>query len=135
MIGSREILILHPDDRKKVYTVLADLDPAKKWKVTVGPYRKVRTKRQAGLMWVWLEEVVRHVHEDTGMDKGEIHDFFKEKFCPPSILEIGGEEVEHKTTTKLDTAQMSKYMDDIRAWCFSTLGIALSVPPSERSAA
>ena len=125
------IIIRGEEQRAHACRVISGLDISKPWRVTIAPYRKVRSLSQSNLMWAWLDEVADHVREHTGMDKDEIHEFFKARFCPPSFLALGGEAVQRKTTTKLDTAQMSRYLEDIRSWCFSTLGISLSAPPSE----
>ena len=125
------IIIRGEEQRAHTCRVIAGLDLKKPWRVTIAPYRKVRSPSQNNLMWAWLEEVVDHVREHTGEDKDDIHEFFKAKFCPDSSVQIGGSAMIYKTTTKLDTAQMSRYLEDIRSWCFSALGISLSAPPSE----
>ena len=125
------IVVRNEELRAHACRQIAGLSLEKLWEVTVKPYRKTRSPSQNNLMWVWLEEGGDHVREHTGMDKDDIHDFFKDKFCPVSTITLGGEVAERKTTTTLDTAQMSRYMEDIRSWCFTTLGISLSAPPSE----
>lgn len=124
-------IIRDEDMRARVCRLIAGLDISKPWQVTIVPYRKVRSLSQNNLMWAWLDEVADHVREHTGEDKDDIHEFFKAKFCPAFVAGIAGEFMKYRTTTKLDTAQMSRYMEDIRSWCFSTLGISLSAPPSE----
>jgi hypothetical protein len=115
--------------RKRALDVLATLDLTKPWQVVIEPYRKKRTTSQNALMWAWLEQVAQLVHDDTGTDKDDIHEFFKLKFLPVRTITINGEERHIPgSTTKLTTAEMMEYMDKINAWVTSTLGLILPTP-------
>ena len=115
--------------RKRALDVLSTLDLTKPWQVVIEPYRKKRTASQNALMWAWLEQVAQLIHEDTGTDKDDIHEFFKLKFLPVRIIAINGEERHIPgSTAKLTTAEMVAYMDKINAWVTSTLGLILPTP-------
>lgn len=128
MSKPRPIVIRDETMRQRVLDLIGSLDPSKTWQVTVEPYRKKRSLNQNALMWKWLNEVAGHVRDHTGMDSDDIHEFFKQKFLPSRIIEIAGETVEHRTTTKLTTAEMSEYMDAIYRFCTSELGLLLPLP-------
>lgn len=114
--------------RARVMSAVRSLDLSRPWEVTIAPHRKRRSLSQNSLMWKWHSEVVDAVHEYTGTDKDDIHEFFKRKFLTPRIVEIGGEVAERYTTTTLNTAEMSEYLDKIYAWVTGTLGIVLPLP-------
>ena len=115
-------------DRERVLGLIGALNIAKPWTVTVAPYRKARTLSQNALMWKWINEVADHVREHTGMDSDDVHEFFKAKFLPARVVELSGEAIEYRTTTKLTTTEMHDYMERIYAFCTSELGMYLPVP-------
>lgn len=98
------------------------------WQVTLERWRKPRSNQQLRLMWKWVHEVAGYVGEHTGMDADDIHEFFKQKFLTPKVIQIGEHVVKRYTTTELDTVQMSDYMDRIYAWVTSELGLLLPTP-------
>ena len=122
------IIIRDESLRQRVIELVGALDLGKPWQVTIEPYRKKRTLSQNALMWKWIHEVAHHVSEHTGHTEDEIHDFFKQQFLPPKIVEIGGKVSTYRTTTTLKTKEMSEYMDKIYAWATSELGLMLRLP-------
>jgi hypothetical protein len=128
-VTARHQIILRDENlRQRVIELIGALNLDKLWQITIEPYRKKRSLSQNALMWVWLEEVVKHVHETTGQDKDDIHEFFKAKFLPARQVEMAGDTIEYRTTTKLTTAEMSAYMNAIEAWATSELGLLLPLP-------
>lgn len=125
----KQVIVLRDDMlRQRLIRYVQALDLSKPVQVTIEPYRKKRSLSQLRLMWLWISEVAEHVREHTGMDSEDVHAFLKEKFLPPRIIEIAGEAVEYRTTTKLTTAEMSEYMDRIYAWATQELGLLLPLP-------
>ena len=115
--------------RQTILDEIAGLDLAeKRWEITVKRHRKRRTLKQNRMYWNWCEEVAGHVSEYTGYDKDEIHEFFKQKFLTPRVIEINGETVKKWSTKNLTTAEMSAYMNKIYAWVTTELGLLLPVP-------
>lgn len=101
----------------------------KEWQVTIERKKKRRTLSQNALMWKWLNEVAQQIQKETGQDADDVHEFFKARFLPKRIVEIGDEtETLIGSTKKLTTAEMSEYMNRIHAWAASELGIYLPVP-------
>lgn len=109
----------------------------KPWHVRIEPFKKRRTLSQNALMWAEINWIVDAIGRETGNDADDLHRFFKRKFLALRIIEVNGETVELEPTTKtLTTVQMSDYMERIRAWCASELGLVLpEYRPDERSAA
>ncbi len=122
------VIIRDEGMRTRVVQHIANLNIEKPWAVTIEPYKNRRSLSQNSLMWKWLEEVVAHVHQSTGQDKEDIHEFFKQKFLTPKIIEFNGETVKKWSTKNLTTAEMSQYMDQIYAWVTTELGLLLPVP-------
>ena len=122
------IIIRDETLRKRVIGLLNNIDLTHPWEVTIKPYRKRRSLSQNALYWKWLEEVVAEVSNYTGHAKDEIHAFFKEKFCPAQTIEINGEIVVHRTTTRLTPAEMKEYMDQVYAFATTELGLVLPLP-------
>lgn len=117
--------------RARALRFLQSLDLSKPWEITIQRKRRKRTLSQNALMWKWINEVADLVSRETGQDADDIHEFFKAKFLPAAgrkIVEIGGETVEHRTTTELSTADMGRYMDAIYAFVVNELGILLPLP-------
>lgn len=127
-MAAQEIIIRNAALRQRAADLVANLDLSKTWRVTVVRYQKRRSLSQNALYWKWCNVVAAIVADDTGMDIDEVHAFFKAKFLPAKIIEIAGQTVEHRTTTKLTTAEMSDYMTRITAFCSSDLGLFLPTP-------
>ena len=126
----KETIIIRGEAERKValYTIGA-LDLEKVWKLTIERESKRRTLSQNALMFMWIDRVVKHVVEHTGHDKDEIHDYFKDRFLPTRIVSFG-DDVRQLTgsTKKLNTAEMTEYMNKIYAWATTELGLFLPVP-------
>lgn len=119
----REYLIFGDDDWQRAADAILTLDPSKKWRVTIAPYVKNRTTDQNRLLWQWYTEISEH----TGHTPEEIHEYCKASFLSPKFIRIGKGGVEYRTTTKLTTIEMTDYMDRIRFWAHTELGMTLSV--------
>lgn len=116
--------------RDNACAAITELDPAKTWTVTIEPYRKRRTLSQLRTMWMWVDEVAEEIAPVTGYTKEELHEVFKHNFLPATILQVEGlEPTERRTTTNLDTAAMSAYMEEIFRWATQTMGIKVTLPP------
>ena len=107
-------------ERRLVADTIACLDLSKPWAVTIEPYKKKRTLSQNDLMWVWNTIIAK----ETGNDIDVVHETMKKKFLPPNVVNCFGETVDHRTTTTLNTSEMSEYLDKMRALA-SEMGIVL----------
>ncbi len=120
--------------RARVIECISNLNLDKAWDITIEPHRERRSLSQNSLMWKWIGEVVEHVHEATGQDSDDIHEFLKQKFLRPKVIEINGEIVKRWSTKGLSKAEMGAYMEKIYAWATSEMGLLLPVPEDLGSA-
>ncbi|AUR88396.1 recombinase [Vibrio phage 1.112.O._10N.286.46.B11] len=89
----------------------------------------MRSLSQNNLYWKWLTEIA-HQTKDKGYgdyDSEDMHDYFKEKFCPCKSLTIGKTTIQVKSTKKLDKGEMTFYMNQIHQWSVNA-GFRLSMP-------
>ena len=125
-------IIADEEGRQKALAEIARLDlDDKRWEITVKRDREGRTLRQNRLYFSWVQEVVDHVSDTTGYEKHEVHKFFKENFLEPGRdIQIKGLTARADvTTTTLNAAEMSAYMDSIYRWVNTEFGFALRLPP------
>jgi len=121
--------IIHNEaSRAHAAKAIAELSDKKRWKVEVKLDRPRRTKSQNALMWMWIDEAVQALHNETGQDKDDIHEYFKRKFCPIRMITVGDEQIAIKSTKKLSIEQMRIYMNAIEGYCASEWGIILPIP-------
>lgn len=116
---------------KRLHELLDALDKAKPWSVIVEPWKKKRSLSQNALYWRWVHEIA----ERTGNDNDTVHEFMKNKFCPVTVVAIGGESVAIRTTTKFATEDMRIYMDRVYAFAQTDLGILLPLPEEQHMSA
>ena len=127
---SKSIFIIGGDpttytpNKGTVKECLLGLDTSKRWKITVEPYVKRRSRGQDGLYRIWGNEIAK----ETGHTNDEIFEILKEKFCPVKVITIAGEEIEIHSTKYLTTQEMSDYMTRIQAWAATTLSMILPLP-------
>lgn len=127
-MAKETIIIRNESLRKAALFTIGALDLEKPWKLTIERETKRRTLSQNALLWKWVDEVVRHVHEHTGHDKDEIHEFFKAKFLPAQHVQIESEVILYRSTKDLSKTEMTEYMNKIYAWATTELGLFLPVP-------
>lgn len=122
MTTKRDLLIFSESDAVNAVKAIGALDLKKKWRITIQLYRKNRTTDQNSLMWSWYSEIAGY----TGHSTDEIHELCKAMFLKPRQVSIGDNATEYRTTTKLTTAEMSEYLERIRAWAATDLNLTLS---------
>lgn len=115
------------DNRTRLIEHLKSLDMDLRWEVTVKKYVRKRTKSQNSLYRMWVDVIAR----ENGDDNDDVHDELLRKFCPIKTVTVFGEEVERRSTTLLDTKEMSEYMDRVQAFAGSFLNITLPLPQDQ----
>lgn len=69
-----------------------------------------RSQRQNNFYWVYLEII----EKDTGHNRSELHELFKQQFLTYSEKEVMGKIVKiYKSTTRLNKKEFSEYIDKI----------------------
>ena len=76
------------------------------------------------MIWLWFT----CIEKETGTDKQEVHDYYCDLFLSRQILFNGKETVVSGSTSKLNTLQMSDFMNKVQADAASELGITLPLP-------
>lgn len=128
MAARAEFIVRNDAVRDNAIAELRALDLDKPWRVTIERYRKRRSRSQNSLMWAWHTRVAEAVADHTGCEPDDIHQFFKAKFCPRRAIEVAGEWAETQSTTLLNTAEMTEFLNRIYAWCVTELGLILPTP-------
>lgn len=143
--------ILKPSDKETVKQYIDKLQEGKKFKVEVtlrrsskekmkryvetlpdGEFnldikqeREIRSICQNALYWLWLTCIMA----ETGNDKDYLHIFFGKKYLPQNSRVIYGETViKPVSTTSLDKAQFTHYLERIQQFANSELSIVLPNP-------
>ena len=126
-----KIILLTQQHKDRACAALQGLPLEPPMEVVIRPYKSRRSLDQNALHWKRLDIVRMHIADSTGQifSAEEIHDFFKAKFLPVRLVEIGGEMVKvTRTTTKLTTKEMSEFMDAIDRYCIDRLHLYLPQP-------
>lgn len=85
---------------------------------------KKRTVDQNALMWMWFT----CIEDETGTLKQDVHDYYCKMFLRRIIVINGKEETVVRTTSKLNTAEMTVFLNKIQADAASEFGIRLPSP-------
>lgn len=89
------------------------LDPTVRWQVSVKPFKSTRSTEQNDRLWALYTALGKYIGED---DPDEVHKLMGYKFLrfPKTV---NGEQFWFiKSTTKLNTAEMTEYQESIERW-------------------
>ena len=112
-------------DKRAVISYIEKLSDKKQYTVSVKLVRKKRSFCQNRLLWLWYG----CISEDTGYSPNELHEYFKKEYLPPEFRTLFGKTVEiERSTTKLDTAQFTAYLDRIKSFASTELDVELPNP-------
>jgi len=116
--------IKQPSDKAKILEYITKL-PDKQYDITVNIHRQTRSIPQNKLYWLWINAISK----DTGNDPADLHLYFGEKWLPKDSYLIFGEvNLRPLSTTKLNTAEFTAYLDKIQIFASAELGIVLPQP-------
>lgn len=94
---------------------------------TVNVYKKKdrRSIDQNSLYWLWLSCIA----DETGNEKDDLHEFFKAKYLPHETRVLFGEDILiTPSTTRLNTAEFTEYLERVNVFASVELGISLPMP-------
>jgi hypothetical protein len=111
-------------DRDMILAHVKRLDLKKVYTVEITERRIKRTISQNGLYWLWLT----CISHETGNDKDDLHEYFKQKYMSPKTVNLFGENLYRLSTTDLDTLQFKGLLDHIQIFASTELAIALPDP-------
>jgi len=87
--------------------------------------KKRRSVDQNALYWLWLKCIA----DETGNEENWLHEYFKETYLFRGYFEMGGKMYTCNTsTTRLNTSGFTEYLEKIKIFASSELGIILPLP-------
>ena len=104
--------IITPTNREYFVQKVMALDPTKQWEGVLRERKSKRTIDQNKRLW----DLYTAIGDYIGEDKDKVHELMGYKFLRYQD-EIAGQTVELiKSTTKLNTKEMTIYMESIERW-------------------
>ena len=105
-----------------------DLSKGKTYNLSLSVKRKIRSVSQNALYWLWLT----CIEKETGNDKIDLHEYFKQEFLGHITKEVFNTEVYPlRSTTGLNTKEFTDYLNKIQVFVASELGIVLPLPEDQ----
>ena len=95
-----------------------------RYKVSIERYTEPRKLRQNELMWLWFT----CIEQETGTPKQDVHDYYCNLFLRRTAVIKGKETVIAGSTSRLNTIQMTDFLNKVKADAASELGIMLPLP-------
>jgi len=114
-------------DRNMVIAQIQRLDLSKNYSVEVTQKRKIRSISQNNLYWLWLT----CIEFETGNNRYYMHDYYKEVFIIPEVIEVRGIKIERRTTTDKDTLIFKNFLDRVQIDASTEWGIKLPLPEDQ----
>jgi len=130
-IRNRRVFI---EDRRRFDDAVSRMDD--RWDYEIAVRRLYANRSQQANRFYW-GVVVELLSEYTGFTPDEMHEWLKMKFIPKQLAvcdgngEVEGEFVIGGSTRKMSTAQFADYIETIREWAASKLGVVIPDPNGE----
>lgn len=125
-----EFILTSTDDIKVIGSALVDHfdSESSPVKVIIKPCSN-RSLNQNSTYWMWLGELSHQIKLKTreSYSTDDLHEWFKNKFCPDKAITLGKQSLNVKSTRKLDTGEMHFYMNQLFEWSVNA-GFKLTVP-------
>jgi len=139
-----EFWVIRTDDQKAAaVSHLACLQPSNDSPVAVKvePYKKKRSNLQNAFLWGWIYAQIESQLADAGIvincddgtehpyTKDVLHEIFKQKFLAIGCIEAKGRSLPlFKSTTELNKAQFSEFVERVRQFVYQFWGITVHDP-------
>lgn len=118
----RQFVARGPTQLEAIARTILGLSPDKPWRVQLTPHRAKRTTEQNALLWAIYSEIAK----GTGHSAEEIHEALKAHLLPRRQVTLGDEVLDYPgSTAVLDTGDFSDYVERVRAWAASELGVVV----------
>lgn len=92
--------------------------------ITIKRASEKRTISQNDLMWMWLQ----CISNETGTPKDDIYMYYCKKFLMKTVTIGNRMERIYTTSSKLNTVEMTNFLNQIQADAQTELGITLPLP-------
>lgn len=88
-----------------------------------------RSLNQNSTLWMWLGELSVQIKVKSGesYSTDDLHEYFKQRFCPDQEITLGDKTIYVKSTKRLTTGEMHFYMNQIHEWAVNA-GFKLTIP-------
>src|SRR5574343_332589 len=87
--------------------------------------KQTRSNNQNSYYW---GVVLKILADELGYTIDEMHEVLKYKFLPKKEIDIKGEKVKIGSSAKLKTDEFEKYLEEIRIFASTSLGITIPLP-------
>lgn len=86
--------------------------------VVARPWKEKRSISQNSLYWMWLNEISQQATVNDKSHNADVwHGYFKRYYCPVKLISMpAGDDLQVKSTKKLDTGEMHHYLRLIEQW-------------------
>lgn len=120
-----DFLIRCKDDMEAIKEYLDRLPEGKMFEVSVRLHKEKRSNPQNNLYHSWLNIICK----ETKNDHETVHKALAKMFLGVDVCEFGGQKIAKiKSTTTLDTAEFTEYLNQVEAFAAVELGIILPHP-------
>ena len=92
--------------------------------ITIKRVSEKRTVAQNDLMWMWFQ----CISNQTGTPKDDIYMYYCKRFLMKTVNVGGHLERIYETTSKLNTQQMTQFLNQVQADAQTEFGITLPLP-------
>jgi hypothetical protein len=118
-------LDLSPTQRKIIASAISKRE-GQDVRLTISQRVKQRSNNQNRYMWSVVYEALA---AETGHTTEEIHEFMKSMYLPRSFIQLGKTTQQlTKSTTTLSTYDMEVFLEQVRAFAASELGVVIPLP-------
>ena len=111
-------------DRSMILGYIQRLDLHKEYRIVISEKKMKRSLSQNALYWLFLT----CIEFETGNDRYDLHDEFKERYLEPKKVIVLGKEKNKYSTADLNTTQFKYYLDHIQQFAATELSITLPDP-------
>ena len=95
-----------------------------KYQITIKKVSEKRSIAQNDLLWMWMQCIAN----ETGTPKDEVYMYYCKKFLMKTVTIGQKMERIYLTSSKLNTEQMTAFLNQIKADAATELGITLPTP-------
>jgi hypothetical protein len=114
-----------PNSHKELGRKLQELESGKEYIIEVKKNRAIRSLSQNKYYWVILQIIAISTGE---YDKDTLHDTCKKKFNGHWVHFPSGDEYLGKSTSDLDSAEFTAYLNRVKQWALEEFNIIIPEP-------
>lgn len=114
----RTFILRNPSIKDKAIQAIRECEDGK-YRIIIEPHVSKRSLAQNSYLWGVVYERIRYHLAETGLTDEiygaeTLHEYFKQKFLPTQVIEIGKEQkIVTGSTTKLSVVDMRDFIDQI----------------------